>query len=139
MAARGRGGQPAMSAPLVGYQYVVLRCVPRVDRDEFLNVGVVLYSQAADFLEAAFALDPDRLRALAPDLDLDAVEASLRAIAAVCEGRSTPGLPVLPRHGARFGWISAPRSTVIQPGPVHGGLTADPAATLPALVGRLVG
>lgn len=128
-----------MSAPLVGYQYVVLRCVPRVDRDEFLNVGVVLYSQAADFLEAAFALHPDRLRALAPDLDLDAVEASLRAIAAVCEGRTTPGLPVLPRHGARFGWISAPRSTVIQPGPVHGGLTADPAATLPALVGRLVG
>ena len=128
-----------MSTPLVGYQYVVLRCVPRVDRDEFLNVGVVLYSQAADFLQAAFAIDPERLRALAPDLDLAAVEASLRAVAAVCEGSSTPGLPVLPRHGARFGWISAPRSTVIQPGPVHGGLTSDPAATLPALVGRLVG
>ena len=128
-----------MSAPLVGYQYVVLRCVPRVDRDEFLNVGVVLYSQAADFLEAAFALDPRPASGAGTGARPRRREASLRAIAAVCEGRTTPGLPVLPRHGARFGWISAPRSTVIQPGPVHGGLTADPAATLPALVERLVG
>ena len=127
-----------MSAPLVGYQYVVLRCVPRVDRDEFLNVGVVLYSQSADFLQAAFAIDPDRLRALAPDLDLAAVEASLRAVAAVCEGSSTPGLPVLPRHGARFGWISAPRSTVIQPGAVHTGLTDDPDAEADRLLRLLV-
>ena len=60
-----------MSGPLVGYQYVVLRCVPRVDRDEFVNVGVVLYSQQADFLDVAFSLDPGRLSALAPGLDLD--------------------------------------------------------------------
>ena len=128
-----------MTGPLVGYQYVVLRCVPRVDRDEFVNVGVVLYSQQADFLDVAYSLDPDRLSALAPGLDLEAVEASLRTLADVCSGRSAPGLPVLPRPGPRFGWISAPRSTVLQPGPVHGGLTADPAATLAALVHRLVG
>jgi hypothetical protein len=128
-----------MSEPLLGYQYVVLRCVPRVDRDEFVNVGVVLYCQAADFLDVAFAVDRARLSALAPQLDLDAAESSLRAIAAVCHGHTAPGLPVLPRPGPRFGWISAPRSTVIQPGPVHGGLTADPAATLAALLERLVG
>jgi len=128
-----------VSGPLVGYQYVVLRCVPRVDRDEFVNVGVVLYSQQADFLDVAFALDPDRLSALAPGLDLEAVEASLRTLADVCGGRAAPGLPVISRPGARFGWISAPRSTVLQPGPVHGGLTEDPAATLAALVRRLVG
>ena len=128
-----------MSGPLVGYQYVVLRCVPRVDRDEFVNVGVVLYSQQADFLEMAYALDPGRLTALAPGLDLEAVEASLRTLVEVCSGRAAPGLPVISRPGARFGWISAPRSTVLQPGPVHGGLTEDPAATLAALVRRLVG
>jgi hypothetical protein len=128
-----------VSAPQVGYQYVALRCVPRVDREEFLNVGVVLYSQAADFLDAAFDLDAVRLRALWPDLDLDAVDASLATICAVCRGESGVGLPTLPRPGQRFGWLSAPRSTVLQPGPVHGGLTSDPAAELRRLVAALVG
>ena len=127
-----------MSGDLVGYQYVTLRCVPRVDREEFLNVGVVLYSQAADFLDAAFDLDADRLRAVWPDLDLAAVDASLETVCAVCRGEAGVGLPTLARPGQRFGWLSAPRSTVIQPGPVHGGLTKDPAAELQRLVRALV-
>lgn len=123
---------------MVGYQYVTLRCVPRVDREEFLNVGVVLYSQAVDFLEGAFDLDRDRLRAAFPDLELDAVDASLEAICRICRGEPGVGLPTLDKPGQRFGWLSAPRSTVIQPGPVHGGLTKDPSDELHRLVRALV-
>lgn len=127
-----------MTASLVGYQYVVLRCVPRVDRDEFINVGVVLYSQAADFLDCAFDVFPDRMGAFAPDVDLAAVEAALRTIGAICCGEQASG-PSLDGLGQRFGWLAAPRSTVVQPGPVHGGLTSDPAAELERLLAHLVG
>ena len=127
-----------MTAGMVGYQYVTLRCVPRVDREEFLNVGVVLYSQAGDFLEAAFDLDRPRLVAAFPELDLDAVDASLATICRVCRGEAGVGRPTLDKPGQRFGWLIAPRSTVIQPGPVHGGLTKDPAAELTRLVRALV-
>lgn len=126
-----------MSA-LQPYQYVVLRVVPRADREEFVNVGVVLRCQAADFLGASFALDRDRLLAFAPGTDLTAVEAALDTICRVAEGREGGGLPRLGDDGRRFGWLSAPRSTVIRPGPVHGGLTADPAAELSRLLGQLV-
>ena len=122
-----------------GYQYVVLRCVPRVEREEFVNVGVVLYSQGADFLEAAYRVDAERLRAVAPDVDLEAVDAALDTVCRVCRGDTGGGLPTLGPLGRRFGWLSAPRSTVVQPGPVHGGLTEDPAAELKALLDRLVG
>ena len=122
-----------------GYQYVALRCVPRVEREEFVNVGVVLYSQGADFLEAAYRVDDDRLRALFPGLDAGEVGDALETICQVCRGVTGGGLPTLGGLGRRFGWLSAPRSTVIQPGPVHGGLTGDPAATLQDLLDRLVG
>ncbi len=128
-----------MTSPLVSYEYVVLRCVPRVDRDEFANVGVVIHSQAVDFLDCAFAVDPDRLRSLSPDLDLESVDATLQTICAICRGEQAPGRPLLETLGQRFGWLSAPRSTVVQPGPVHGGLTRDPAAELERLLARLVG
>jgi Protein of unknown function (DUF3037) len=128
-----------MTAPLLGYQYVVLRCVPRVDRDEFVNIGVVLYSQDAGFLDCAFATDPKRLRSLSPDLDLTSVSATLETICAICRGEPAPGRPRLDGLGQRFGWFAAPRSTVVQPGPVHGGLSSDPAAELRRLVSRLVG
>jgi hypothetical protein len=121
-----------------GYQYVVLRCVPRVEREEFLNVGVVLYSQGADFLEAAYRVDEERLRAFAPDADVADVNAALETVCQVCRGVTGGGLPTLGGLGRRFGWISAPRSTVVQPGPVHGGLTDDPAAELRTLLERLV-
>ncbi|MGV1010334.1 MAG: DUF3037 domain-containing protein [Dermatophilaceae bacterium] len=123
---------------MIGYQYVVLRVVPRVDREEFVNVGVVLHAQAADLLRVGSHLDPARLRALSPGIDIGSVRESLAAIEAVCRGEPTEGLPHLDSLGKRFGWISAPRSTVVQPGPVHGGLTDDPPATLDALVDCLV-
>jgi hypothetical protein len=136
-----------MTSALVGYQYVVLRCVPRVDRDEFVNVGVVIHSPAiggTDFLDCAFALDRERLAVLAPHLDLASVDASLETVRAICRAEQAPdgsardGLG-LDTPGQRFGWLAAPRSTVIQPGPVHGGLTSDPAAELRRLLARLVG
>ncbi len=122
-----------------GYQYVVLRCVPRVEREEFVNVGVVLYSQGADFLDAAYRVDEARLAALAPGIDAQEVRDALETVCRVCRGVTGGGLPTLGGLGKRFGWLSAPRSTVVQPGPVHGGLTTDPAAELASLLGRLVG
>ncbi|HET7398103.1 MAG TPA: DUF3037 domain-containing protein [Intrasporangium sp.] len=120
------------------YQYVLLRLVPRVDREEFINVGVVLYAQASGFLDAAWELDDTRVAALFPGCELDGVRSMLEHVRAVCHGDTGPGLPRLDRPGQRFGWIIAPRSTVLQPGPVHGGLCADPATELQRLLGRLV-
>ena len=128
-----------MTSPLLSYEYVALRCVPRVDRDEFINVGVVIHSQAANFLDCAFTLETGRLLSFSPHLDLTSVEATLATLCAICRGEQAPGRPLLETLGQRFGWIAAPRSTVVQPGPVHGGLASDPAAELQRLLARLVG
>lgn len=134
-----------------GYQYVALRCVPRVDREEFVNVGVVVYCQAEDFLGSAFRLDDDRMRSLDPGVDVDAVRHALTAVEAVCRGEAHVDFGVGSRATAygvraarddqstRFGFLRAPRSTVVQPGPVHGGLTADAATELQRLLAALVG
>jgi hypothetical protein len=121
------------------YQYVVLRCVPRVEREEFLNVGVVLYCQAEEFLDARWEVSPDRLRGLAPGIDVDAVCDGLEFVKAVCRADEAAGSVATKDLGTRFGFLKAPRSTVVQPGPVHGGLTADPAAELERLLDALVG
>lgn len=130
------------------YQYVALRCVPRVEREEFVNVGVVLYCPDHEFLASATRLDEGRLEALAPGLDVASVRSALAAIDMVCRGeapggggeRATAyGVRVLAdTQSSRFGFLKAPRSTVIQPGPVHGGVTADPADELSRLLDRLV-
>jgi hypothetical protein len=122
----------------MGFQYVVLRCVPRVDREEFVNVGVVLYCQQADFLEARRHVDRGRLETLAPDLDVDAVCSALATVEAVCRGDESAGAAGRTPLGTRFGFVSAPRSTVVQPGPIHGGLTTDPGRQLDHLLDRLV-
>jgi hypothetical protein len=122
----------------MGFQYVVLRCMPRVDREEFVNVGVVLYCQQADFLQARCHVDADRLRAVDERVDVDAVVSALRAVAAVCRGDESAGEAGRAPMGTRFGFVKAPRSTVLQPGPVHGGTTGDPAAELDHLLERLV-
>ena len=132
-----------MTAPIpvpapVPFQYVVLRCVPRVDREEFVNVGVVLYAQAIDYLGCAGYLTETRLLALAPDIDIAAVQSALDAVAAICRGEQQMGAAARAGLGQRFGWLAAPKSTVVQPGPVHGGLTADPDIELARLVDMLV-
>ena len=121
------------------YQYVVLRCVPRVDREEFVNVGVVLYCEAAGFLEVAWSVDRERLAALSPRLDIDAVCEGLEFVGGVCAGDAAVGAVADKPPGVRFGFLRAPRSTVLQPGPVHGGLTTDPARQLEHLLEQLVG
>ncbi len=127
-----------MTASLA-YQYVVLRCVPRVDREEFVNVGVVVYCQAADYLAVAWQVDRERLSALAPGMDLDQVCDALAFVDGICAGDARGGAAAGRPRGQRFGFLKAPKSTVLQPGPVHGGLTADPARELEHLLDRLVG
>jgi hypothetical protein len=121
------------------YQYVVLRCVPRVDREEFLNVGVVLFCQSTDFLHAAWKVDRERLAALDPRVDVDQVCEALEFVDRVCAGDDRAGEAARQPIGTRFGFLKAPRSTVVQPGPVHGGVTDDPARQLEHLLERLVG
>jgi hypothetical protein len=120
------------------FQYVVLRCVPRVDREEFVNVGVVLYCQQTDFLDARCHVDAARLAALSTTVDADAVCSALRVVEAVCRGEESAGDAARGPLGTRFGFLAAPRSTVVQPGPVHGGTTDDPARELDHLLDRLV-
>jgi hypothetical protein len=121
------------------YQYVVLRCVPRADREEFLNVGVVLYCQATDYLAAVWRVDRDRLGALDPRIDADQVSEALAFVDGVCAGDERGGEAAKQPIGTRFGFLKAPRSTVVQPGPVHGGVTDDPARQLEHLLEKLVG
>ncbi len=121
------------------YQYVVLRCVPRPDREEFLNVGVVLHCQAADFLDVVCHVDADRLRALHGGIDVEQVREALAFVDLVCAGDERAGEAARQSLGQRFGFLKAPRSTVLQPGPVHGGVTEDPARQLEHLRERLVG
>ena len=121
------------------YQYVVLRCVPRVDREEFLNVGVVLYCEEVGFLGSAWSVDRDRIGAVHPGLDLDAVCDALDFVQGVCAGDESVGAAATKPAGTRFGFLKAPRSTVLQPGPVHGGVTSDPGRQLEHLLERFVG
>jgi len=121
------------------YQYVVLRCVPRPEREEFVNVGVVLYCQADDFLAAAWHVDADRLRSVDARIDVDQVGEALLFVEGVCAGDARGGSAGEQPLGTRFGFLKAPRSTVLQPGPVHGGVTTDPARQLERLVSSLVG
>lgn len=123
----------------LAYQYVVLRCVPRPDREEFLNVGVVLHCQAADFLDVVWHVDADRLRSLDGGIDLDRVCEALLFVDGVCRGDDRGGEAARQSLGQRFGFLRAPRSTVLQPGPVHGGMTDDPGRQLEHLRERLVG
>jgi hypothetical protein len=127
-----------MTEPRQAFEYAVVRAVPRVDRGEFVNVGVVLYAQATDFLEARTHIDPARLRALDEAVDLPALEAALVAVAAVCAGEASAGPVGEQPAGARFRWLTAPRSTVVQAGPVHAGITEDPERELDRLFDLLV-
>ena len=127
--------EPAGAKP---FAYALLRVVPRVDRGERLNVGVVLYSRQHDFLDLRAQLDAARLAALDPELDPAPVRSRLEALRSVVCGEPAGGaLAALP-PSERFGWLVAPSSTIIQASEVHTGLTDDPAATLERLFETLV-
>lgn len=122
-------------APFV---YAAIRLVPRIDRGECVNAGVVLYCQAHDFLDARIHLDETRLRILDPAADLAVIRLGLNAWVTHCAGGPGAGPSGKDTPGRRFRWLTAPRSTVIQPGPVHGGLTENPADDLERLHHALV-
>jgi hypothetical protein len=120
------------------FDYVIVQVVPRVERDERLNVGVILFCPTTAYLGARIALDERRLRALAPDVDLAALAGQLEAIRAVAAGEVTAGpIAGLP-PSERFHWLSAPRSTIVQPTSPHAGLCDEPAAALEHLFQTVV-
>ena len=108
------------------FEYALLRVVPRIERGESMNAGVLLYCRGLDYLDSRLWLDRERLAALDPSADPDQVE---RGLAAAGECALHEGDDI----GRRFRWLTAPRSTVVQPGPIHTGLTTDPGAQLARL------
>jgi DUF3037 family protein len=120
------------------FAYAVLRLVPRIERGERLNVGVVLFCRQCDYLRLRTQLDESRLNALAPDVDVASVRAHLAAVERVVAGDAQGGALARMPQSERFGWVVAPSSTVIQPSEVHTGLTDDPDATLERLFHGLV-
>ena len=120
------------------YEWAALRVVPRVERSEFVNAGVLLYCRQLDFLEAGIELDEARALALHAGLDLACVRRHLEAVRDVCAGAPAAGANGARPLGDRFRWLTAPRSTVVQTSPTHTGLTADPAAELQRLLDVMV-
>jgi hypothetical protein len=120
------------------YDYAVIRVVPRVERQEFINVGVILWCRDQDFIDARVELDEARLRMLDPAIDLDVVKRHLASFAIICKGGEEAGpIGKLPKR-ERFDWLVAPRSTIIQTSAVHTGRCADPAQTLEQLLDTMV-
>ncbi|HEY0160876.1 MAG TPA: DUF3037 domain-containing protein [Thermoanaerobaculia bacterium] len=123
---------------LCAFDYAVVRVVPRVDRGEFINAGVILFCSTEAFLEARIDLQRDRLLALDPGVDYDVVQTHLDAIPLVCAGGKEAGpIGELPQR-ARFHWLVAPRSTVIQVSPVHSGVHENLETALELLFKKLV-
>ncbi|MEU9623276.1 DUF3037 domain-containing protein [Streptomyces sp. NPDC088251] len=120
------------------FEYALLRVVPRVQRGEFFNAGVVVYCRARGFVAARTHLDEVKLKALDPAADVVGVRAALRAVEGVCRGGADAGQAAGDDAGRRFRWLIAPRSTVVQPSPVHSGLTNDPEAEAERLLDLLV-
>ena len=117
------------------YEYALLRAAPRVERGEYVNIGIVLYCQAEDFLTVRVDLDAGRLRALDGQADVDGITAAAAALERTCAGEGPAAQTSL---GQRFRWLTAPRSTVVHAGPVHSGLTDDAEAEVERLLDAMV-
>jgi hypothetical protein len=124
---------------LCSFDYAVVRVVPRVEREEFLNAGVILFCRGRRYLAAHITLDPLRLAALAPGLDFASVEARLALIPIICAGGPEAGELGELSQVERFRWLTSPRSTVVQCSEVHAGLCADPAVALADVAQRVLG
>ena len=131
-------GQPDVASGRVPFEYAIVRVVPRVERGEGFNAGIVLMCRSRRFLGARVALDAGLMAAMSPDCDPELVRTHLAAVESVAAGQADAGpIAALPMP-ERFHWLVAPSSTIIQPSEVHTGLTADPAATLEHLFRTLV-
>jgi hypothetical protein len=120
------------------YDYAIVRVVPRVEREEFVNVGVIVSCPAWDFLQARIELDEQRLKALDPAVDIEAIRVHLASIPAICGGGSQGGPIGRLSRRERFDWLVAPRSTIIQTSKVHTGRCSEPAALLEHLLNTMV-
>ena len=126
-----------MRAPS-SFDYAIVRVIPRVEREEFVNAGVIVYCFAQDFLGARIELAEARLLALAPDADLPLIRRHLAAIPRLCAGGENAGPIGALSQRERFTWLVAPRSTILQTSPTHSGMCADPEAALERLIERTV-
>ncbi|MGE3802364.1 MAG: DUF3037 domain-containing protein [Candidatus Kapaibacterium sp.] len=120
------------------FDYATIRVVPRVEREEFVNVGVILSCPAQKFLEARIEPNWDRLRAIAPELEREKIETYLNIIPRICAGDKEAGMIGKLTQRERFYWLTAQRSTIIQNSPVHTGFTTDVEKTLEHLMEQLV-
>lgn len=120
------------------FEYAVIRVVPRIEREEFLNAGVILYCAKKKFLECTCMLDEKRLQAFAGDVDIEEIKQHLRSLGYICEGSAEGGAIAKLDMASRFRWLTATRSTVVQASKVHPGLCKDPAETLGRLFNQLV-
>ncbi len=122
------------------FDYAIIRVVPRVERGEFINAGVILFCRTRRYLAARIELDVPRLLALAPEAerDLAAIEQHLDAIPVICAGGAAAGPIGALSQAERWHWLVAPTSTIIQPSPVHSGLCTEPAAMLEHLLATMV-
>lgn len=120
------------------FEYAVIRVMPRVEREEFLNVGVILYCKKQQFLQTRFTLDPARLNVFSPYIDLEEVAAYLAAFERICKGGKTAGPIGLLDMASRFRWLTATRSTVVQTSKVHPGFCNQPEVALTRLHAQLV-
>ena len=120
------------------FDYAILRVVPRVDREEFINAGVLLYCRSLGFLEARSALDTARLKALAPELDPAVVQEHLATFARIAAGGPQAGPIGRLSQAERFHWLVSPRSTILQTSPAHSGLSTSPSEAIERLLERMV-
>jgi hypothetical protein len=120
------------------YEYAVIRIVPRVEREEFINVGVIVYCRRPAFLEAAFMLTYDRLEAVFPAINLPEIEANLNVFEQIAAGNKSAGTIATLDMASRFRWLTAKRSTIVQTSAVHPGLCSDPVTTLHHLIKQQV-
>lgn len=120
------------------FEYAVLRIVPRVEREEFINVGVILYCKKHAFLQTKFTVVPDRLLALCPHVNIEEIATHLQALEQISVGNLQAGPIAALDPASRFRWLTAKRSTVVQTSAVHPGLCKDPLTTLKRLHEQLV-
>jgi hypothetical protein len=120
------------------FDYSILRVVPRVERQEFINAGIVLFCRERRYLDARIHLDETRLRALWPEMDIELVRQHLQAIPLICAGDPAAGPIARLSQSERFLWLIAPRSTILQPSPVHTGVLEETNGLLDRLAQQLL-
>lgn len=121
------------------FEYAVIRIVPKVERGEFLNAGVIVFCKRQKYLAMRYKVDAQRLQAFAPDIDLEEISRYLHAWDVICQGKPQGGEIALKDHAERFRWLTAAKSTVLQCSKVHPGLSTNPEHLLDDLFGKYVG